>query len=120
MYLVADDDSDRESNKPERNLYAAVMNRAINDLHRSVDSKDQVLWVDGYRAREWFLEDKSSAITFKDCCSVLELNRDSVLLALRAKGLLEPFKPLNQGKRKHSYKFLGAIRRGRSPYGLFF
>lgn len=69
-----------------RNLYAAVMGRAIHDLEvcKGGDSQSALDWFNGGDA----------PIPFRDCCAVLNLDEDSVLLALQRKGLIQSEIPL--------------------------
>lgn len=73
-------ESDVCESKRIRNLYAAVMGRAIHDLEVSKGGDSQ-------SALDWFLG-REAPIPFRDCCAVLELDEESVLLALRGRGLL--------------------------------
>lgn len=78
------DSSDVCENQRIKNLYAAVMGRAVNDLLRPGSDYDSAV--------EWF-NHGPAPITFRDCCSALNLNHKAVLIALQSKGLLQCEEP---------------------------
>lgn len=74
-----------------KNLYSAVMFRAVHDL--TLKRKEGGDPLERISALAWF-NGAPGVITFKECCHVLDYKAEAVLLALRGKGLLPSENPL--------------------------
>lgn len=72
--------------KPEKNLFAAILQTAIHDLRIESAREKSISWLMG----------EGAIVTFDGCCEVLDLDPEAVLLALREEGLLSS--PLHSAK----------------------
>lgn len=64
--------------KPEKNLFAAILATAIHDLKIESAREKSISWLLG----------EGATVSFSDCCEVLDLDPEAVLLAIREVGLL--------------------------------
>ncbi len=70
-----------------KRLYVAVMASAISDLKQTY--KNEQWHKFKQLARDFFLLQQDTTVTFKDCCRALNLKPRDVLVALEKQGLLK-------------------------------